>query len=405
MSAKHYTVNLDVKPHRNAGSTTPLRVEIDFDDFIPKATTGAMVDPHTLAVTRRLDGKTQRYEVQFSETLYTSSTGWVAWLADDPQCGGDWTLEFALRDSSGDMAKPPYMPMVGVGDEIRYNSGQWQPIGVPGMHQFPIPVDFDGDGLVDIVSSSHYSNTQGMPWSGVFFWKNIGTNARPRFAPPRRVHADGVDRTDSSKTHWQFGQIWLFHNQGKSGGQWQFKTSPLLTSSFWKPTVARKDWETLNNFPHGRPCHIDWFDVDGDGNKEMLMLHGKPRPMIEIWRNAGTQDDPRMIVDGKMPWSEDYCSYGFRFARNAAFDGCLCAKINSGAGIHYFKRVKDDPCDPKAYRDMGPLLGQAEKVRVEGYVRPVPVDLGNTGTMDLVCGDEVGFISVIRNTGTPRICK
>ena len=32
-----------------------------------------------------------------------------------------------------------------------------------------------------------------MPWGGVFFWRNIGSNGEPRFAPPMRLYADGVN--------------------------------------------------------------------------------------------------------------------------------------------------------------------------------------------------------------------
>jgi hypothetical protein len=46
------------------------------------------------------------------------------------------------------------------------------------------------------------------------------------------------------------------------------------------------------------------------------------------------------------------------------------------------------------------LLGEGGKVRVEGYVRPSPVDLTGSGKMDLVCGDEPGFLTQIKNIGT-----
>jgi hypothetical protein len=501
---KEYFLFLDLMQTQTNESSFPVRVEIDFAKALNLAD-GELIDPHTLVVKRKIEGKVRRYPVQFDERLYTGNQGWVAWRVEEPEAGGEWWLEVRLRATDGRLAKAPYRPMVGVGDELFYNGNPWHPIGVPGMHSFPLAVDWNGDGLIDIISSSHYSNTQGMPWAGIFYWRNIGTNRSPRFAPPMRLSADKVEHQDPGRYLWgysgeieryyqfpprpdfisesyircdvydwfgtgrqdlitlsregdirvyrntgtydgaglpklelavkiplpgslapsaycglrvmdwdgsgrpsilfglayadfgvDYGQMMLFLNTGGSKTNPRFKIIPLSRSD--RPVSPEvDDFSKLQNFIGMRAWSFDVCDIDQDGRWELLFCH---KSVIEVWKNVGSPDRPVMMPLGELPWSRHYTSFGFRFVKNAAFDGCLVGSCNSGAGFRYFKRVKDDPFDPKAFIDAGLLLGEGGKVRVEGYVRPSPVDLTGSGRMDLVCGDEPGFVTRIKNIGT-----
>ncbi|RKY71417.1 MAG: hypothetical protein DRP97_02095, partial [Candidatus Latescibacterota bacterium] len=66
------------------------------------------------------------------------------------------------------------------------------PIEVP-MHSAPLSVDWDGDGEVDVLEGSQYSNTIGMPWDGIFFSRKIGSNETPFFDLSIRLHGRGVE--------------------------------------------------------------------------------------------------------------------------------------------------------------------------------------------------------------------
>jgi len=159
------------------------------------------VDPHSIVVLReRPNGAVARISPWFSESLYYGNRGTISIPVQAPRRGGRWALLFRERRKDGSLLPfPEYIPPVGVGDELLLNSGRFAPMSVPGMHASPIAVDWDMDGRVDILSTSHYSNTLGMPWSGVFVFRNIGSPARPRFGPPLRLYADGVDEEDSSR--------------------------------------------------------------------------------------------------------------------------------------------------------------------------------------------------------------
>ena len=214
--AVHRTHRLDfsLEFDPGAGSRTPVKVELDFDRLI-RDRAGSLVDPHTIVVKRRLRGLLRTYPVQFSEMLNTANKGWVAWMADDPFAGGDWWMECALRAADGRMAPAPYKPMVGVGDELYLNNGRWQRLDTHGYHPSPMAVDWNGDGLIDLVASSHHTNTYRMPWQGLFYWRNIGSNTNPRFAAPVRLYARAGGKMESFDEWYPWYDVYDWYGNGR----------------------------------------------------------------------------------------------------------------------------------------------------------------------------------------------
>lgn len=56
----------------------------------------------------------------------------------------------------------------------------------------PTLTDFDGDGLMDIISGNYGGN--------LFFRKNIGTKRAPKFAPKKKLTLDAT--TEIKLNHW-----------------------------------------------------------------------------------------------------------------------------------------------------------------------------------------------------------
>ena len=498
---------LSVEIDPRAGFPTPVRMEIDFAPLLGTRSASRLIDPHTIVVKRRADGGTRDYPVQFAETLYTSNRGWVAWMVDEAPDGCAWSIECSLRAEDATMAEAPCLPIVGVGEELCYNGSRWQPIDSPGMHSFPMAVDWDGDGRIDVMCACHHSNVIGMPWGAVFFWKNIGSNAEPRFAPPLRLSADLIDqqqlngnierfeeprsgfisedyiscdtfdwfgsgrpdlitisrhggikvyrnlgtldaaglpelelaarvpfpdgfavgrylhvravdwdssgrpslvigsRVNDKRTHSQREQIFLMLNAGTdaAAGGWSFRSGPfpISGSRIGGPDNLIADWRTCN-FTNGRAVSFDVADVDGDGMQELLCCHADRvlGPRIEVWRNAGSPEEPELMLDGSLPWSRDDMTFGFRFVDNAAFRGCLRASWYSDHGLHYFRQVGSDPWQPGSFQDTGRLLGEGCKVKHVGMVKGDPIDPRGDGAFDLVCGNLAGYITLVRNLGT-----
>jgi hypothetical protein len=505
MKTPTFSVELGIDFDRRSKSSTPVRVEIDFDSLLREAGGAGLVDPHTILLRRQPREGVKIYPVQFDERLYYANRGWVAWLVDEPTADDKWRLEFDLRAENGHLVPAPRLPLVGVGEELYYNRPGPQPIGAPGRHAMPLAVDWNGDGLIDVIAASHHSNTIGMDWAGVFFWRNIGTNAEPRFAPPFRLYADGVDQVQrngrmedirpqkefvsedyiccdvfdwfgtgridlitasrrggikvyrnsgrldqvglprlelatkiafpaemtvgrylqvkvrnwdgsgrpslilasrhrNKKEYSEREQIILMLNRGRDSdsGDWKFTpiVLPISGSRIFGPDNSIADWRE-SNFTNHRATSIDVFDIDRDGKLELLCCHVKDRggPIIEVWRNVGTDEEPSMMNQGGLPWSRDCTTFAFHFVRNAAFQGCIRANWYSDYGFRYFEQVGCDPFDPRSFHDTGPLLGEGCKIKHAGMVKGDPIDLRGDGAFDLICGDAGGFVTRVRNVG------
>lgn len=243
---------------------TPVRLEADLDELSGGRLPEGMLDPHSLRVERRrADGTAEILPVQFDERLYYGNRGWIAFFVRDIAAESAYALLFDRRGADGALRDLPYMPAAGVGDELFAQKDAYNPICVPGMQPFPIPADFDGDGTVDLVSSSHYSNAVGMPWAGVFFWKNLGGNADPRFAPPVRLRAENADVRDPFPEHFSYADA--------DGG----------------------DVEKFIRFPPRRDfisefyIRCDLFDWFGTGRLDLITLSRDGG--IRVYRNTGSR--------------------------------------------------------------------------------------------------------------------
>lgn len=165
-----------------AGSNTPVLVDLDF---------GANLDPNSIRVSCR----GRDVPVQISESLWTSAKGTLAWVAADPK-----ERAYIVHFDTLDRGRKPfrdYRPPIGVGDNFFYNRpGGFDPLGVGMTNDQPIAVDWDGDGKTDLLQRNLYSHAYGEPYWGLFFWRNIGTNAAPRFDHYLRIEVDGRPTDD-----------------------------------------------------------------------------------------------------------------------------------------------------------------------------------------------------------------
>ncbi|MBP86598.1 MAG: hypothetical protein CMJ64_07780 [Planctomycetaceae bacterium] len=500
VAGDEHRLELTIEFDQRAGKSTPVRTVIDFNELLGEE--AGLIDPYTLVVTRQTGEARRSYPVRFGEDLLCENRGWVAWLVDGPHKASKWFLEFKMRAADGRLSEPRYLPPVGVGDELAYNGSTWRPIDSPGYHPHPIPVDWNDDGLIDILSRSHGANRFGMPMAGVFFWRNIGTNEVPRFAPPLRLYAERVDeqqkfggprtfeprrgfisedyidcdvfdwfgngrldlitfsRTGGIKVYRNIGardavglpvlelaqrpeyppclargrypcirvmdwdgsgrpslmlgtmwkgemdgrrqllrQIVLMRAVGGEKGGWEFQSAPLGRADGEK--TFPQDWQKYSNFERERPFYFDVYDIDEDGKPELLCSRRtNDVPAIEVWRNIGTLDAPVMKFDRELPWFTHDSGFSFRFVNNQAFRGCLIGSVASGWGMRYFEQVEADFFKLVAIRDRGQLLGLGCDLKLQGYIRPVPFDVDDNGTMDLLCGDEPGHLTLVRNIGT-----
>ncbi len=168
----------------------PFSIEIDFGALLHAAGAQGEFAPWSVQVTHiKPDGSESLVPHLMSEDFSWKSKGAVSWKIAGPE-----QLHFRVYfdvEARGPYPPPSCVPVVGIGDNFRYN----RPDGADPLQAMeagpPVSADFDGDGLIDLVRPTIYGSTWGQPWFTVWFWRNIGTNEHPDYADFVRLYADG----------------------------------------------------------------------------------------------------------------------------------------------------------------------------------------------------------------------
>ena len=139
----------------------PMAPEIDFAALAAQAGAAGVLDPNSLEIR---DGRSgEKIEYAPGEDLLYGECGRVEWVITDPHCR---TYDICFR--SVERRPPPlardWVPLVGVGDLLRYNAGVPRPIVLNGSTRL---VDLTGDGRADLVGCWNYYQRPGWPISGV----------------------------------------------------------------------------------------------------------------------------------------------------------------------------------------------------------------------------------------------
>ena len=164
-------------------------VVVPFDPWAVLAHRGSVApfDPGSIVVA----GSRGPIPAQISEGLETGNAGTVSWLVPEP---GRQTFHLyfdVVRSPTRRRSDEPVREPIGAGDAFFHNRPNgFDRLGVGMMNDQPLPVDWDGDGTTDLLQRNLYSATYGEPWWGIYFWRNVGTDATPRFARYLRLRAD-----------------------------------------------------------------------------------------------------------------------------------------------------------------------------------------------------------------------
>ena len=141
-----------------------------------------------------------------------------------------------------------------------------------------MPLDFDGDGNIDLIVGC-----PDHPYNGTYLFRNIGTNAKPLF--DRAQWLGPERRTSLRRFQWR----------------WCDRTSlsAAATTATYAATVCRSSSKSnsLANYHIGRDDL--WYPVDWDGDGKIDILAG-----VSDWRDYGWDD----AFNPKGEWTRGHLS-------------------------------------------------------------------------------------------------
>ncbi len=158
----------------------PLDPLIDFRALLRGAGVSSLPDLNSLEV---IDMATGRAVPHALEGFASGVRGRVEWVVTAPE-HGDYEIRFRTAVAPPPLAPQPRVPLIGVGDLLRYNAGRPRPITVIYVSGL---ADMNGDGKRDLVGVWNYAHRPGTAWSGCVYFPRVGSNDEFRFGDMVRI--------------------------------------------------------------------------------------------------------------------------------------------------------------------------------------------------------------------------
>jgi hypothetical protein len=293
-------------------------------------------------------------------------------------------------------------------ERIHYNHpGLAVDLGV-GLWAFPLPMDFQGSGKLDLVVAC-----PDKPYNGVYVFENPGVdtalNPLPIFKRARRI-SHGL----------QMAQVSFVDGLPR-----------VLTPALEFPGFRKTGLEAGVKLPLPVNVHTNkvrgnfwrYVDFDGDGAQDLVVgaddwseygwdnaytaqgvwTNGPLRGFVYVLRNTGTSekpayDQPARVMAGDQPAE----TFGWPSPNFADFRGTgkldlICGEFRDS--FTFFENI-GTRTQPKYApgRQLKLADGQPLAMDLE-MITPVALDWNKDGRVDLICGDEDGRVAFIENSG------
>ena len=286
---------------------------------------------------------------------------------------------------------------------IKYNNpGLIVDLGA-GLWGTPLPVDYDKDGLIDIILSS-----PGTPYKGIYFHKNIGTLNDPLFDIPVKLADVAYQSTQASYVNDSLRVI-------RKGTEYQNFEEELFSN----PKKIDVDVLPEEDFKKTRSNMWSYVDYDNDGDQDIIVGigdwtdYGWDDAYNEkgVWTNGPLRgflyllenQDGKYINKGKIfAGDKPLETYGAPGANMADFDNDGRLDIICGEFLDKLIWYKNTGTRSEPKFAEGRFLRDTNNDIIKMHLQmitPVAIDFNKDGDTDLLVGDEDGRVAWIKNTG------
>ncbi len=277
-----------------------------------------------------------------------------------------------------------------------------------GLWAFPLPMDFDGDGNLDLVVSC-----PDKPYNGLYVFQNTtgdtAKNKFPVFKAGRRI-GKGV----------QFAQISYVDGQPR-----------ITTPAAEYPDFRQSGFDKPRALPLPANVHANkvrgnfwkYVDYDGDGAVDLIVgaddwseygwddaydptghwKNGPLRGFVYLLRNTGSTQQPAWAPPVKvLAAGQPAETYGWPSPCFADFDGdgdldLICGDFRDG--FTYFENIGTRQA-PRYAAGRPLMTPEGTRVHMDlQMITPTAIDWDRDGDIDLIVGDEDGRVALIENTG------
>lgn len=239
---------------------------------------------------------------------------------------------------------------------VKYNNPGLEVDLHVGLWAWPLPVDYDKDGDMDLLV-----NCPDVPYDGIYFFENPGGSGLPVFKPPIRI-ADKIKNLSASYVNGELrlltpGEEVLLAPDGDFSKRKKIYSADRVGNAYKR--IRANQWK--------------YVDYEGDGDQDLLIGHG-------IWDDYGWDN----AFNEKGEWTK------------GPLHGFIYIVINNGSD------------DKPKYATPEKIMASGYPANVFGMPSPCMEDFDGDGDLDLICGEFVDSFTWFENVGNredPRFVK
>ncbi|WP_319501484.1 VCBS repeat-containing protein [uncultured Draconibacterium sp.] len=275
-----------------------------------------------------------------------------------------------------------------------------------GLWGTPIPVDYDEDGLIDIIMSCPDT-----PYKGLYYYKNIGTVEDPLFDVSIKLADVAYKNIQAS---YAKGELHVFRKE--------IEYKNFKENIYSEPDTIKVDVLPKDDFQKVRSNLWSYVDFDNDGDLDLI--NGIDDWYEYGWDNAYDENgnwtngplrgfvyyienqNGKYINKGKIQaGNQSLETYGAPGANMADFDNDGLADLICGEFVDKLTFFKNIGSASKPKFSEGQILkdtrGNSIRLHVQ-MITPTAIDFNKDGFIDLLVGDEDGSVAYLKNTGKTK---